>query len=285
MFPARDVRRTRARLRFGWARPTLLFALITFCVLLGPSIASAQLNLSWVDNSGGQAGFIIQRGQGTAGAYGQIAQTPLGVTSYADTTGSPGTTYCYQVASFNSAGVSDFSNIACGSLAGGGGFTIMAADGGTGTGTVTSSPSGINCGTLCSAIYPSGVAVTLTATPASGSAFSGWSGGWCSGTSPCSVAGAGSVTVSAMFATLDTTLTVSKQGPGTVSSSPGGINCGSTCSASYAGSSVVTLTAVRAHGANFKGWSGGGCSGTGTCTITLNTAMSVTATFSKGGKK
>ena len=55
----------RARLRFGWARPTLLFALITFCVLLGPSIASAQLNLSWVDNSGGQAGFIIQRGQGT----------------------------------------------------------------------------------------------------------------------------------------------------------------------------------------------------------------------------
>ena len=93
------------------------------------------------------------------------------------------------------------------------------------------------------------------------------------------------MTVSAMFATLDTTLTVSKQGPGTVSSSPGGINCGSTCSASYAGSSVVTLTAVPAHGANFKGWSGGGCSGTGTCTITLNTAMSVTATFSKGGKK
>ena len=90
------------------------------------------------------------------------------------------------------------------------------------------------------------------------------------------------MTVTAMFAALKT-LSVSTQGPGTVSSSPGGINCGSACSANYASGSIVTLTAVPGRGANFKGWRG--CSGTETCSVTLNTATSVTATFSKGGKK
>jgi hypothetical protein len=33
----------------------------------------------------------------------------------------------------------------------------------------------------------------------------------------------------------------------------------------------------------FNGW-GGGCSGTGACTVTLNSAMSVTASFNKGGR-
>jgi len=282
---AREVVDVRAGARVRRSGSVLLFILATLCVVLGPSIASAQLNLSWVDNSGGQAGFIIQRAQGTTGAYGQIAQTPSGVTSYADATVSSGTTYCYQVAAVDSAGVSAFSNQACSGLSGGG-VTITAADGGTGTGTIVSSPTGINCGTLCSATYPSGTTVTLTATPASGSAFSGWSGSYCSGTSPCSVAGAGSVTVSAMFAALGTyTLTVSKQGPGTVSSSPGGISCGSSCLASYASGSVVILTAVPGNGARFNGWTGGACNGTGTCTVMLNTAMSVTASFSKGGKK
>ena len=272
-----------------WSRRSgsaLLFALVALCVILGPSVASAQLNLSWVDNSAGQAGSIIQRAVGTTGAYGQLAQVPPGVTSYADATGSPGTTYCYQVAAVDSAGMSAFSNVACSSLSAAGGFVVTAADSGTGTGTVVSSPTGINCGTLCSATYPSGSTVTLTATPASGSAFSGWSGGWCSGTSPCSLAGAGSVTVSAMFAAVGSyTLTVSEQGPGTVSSNPGGISCGSACSANYPSGSVLTLTAVPGHGATFRGWSGGGCGGTGTCTVTLNAAMSVTANFSKGGKK
>ena len=286
MSRAREVVDVRAGARVRRSGSVLLFTLATLCVVLGPSIASAQLNLSWVDNSGGQAGFILQRALGTTGAYGQVAQIPAGVTSYADATGSSGTTYCYQVAAFDSAGVSAFSNIACGSLAGGGGFTITAADGGTGTGAIVSSPTGINCGTLCSATYPSGATVTLTATPASGSAFSGWSGSYCSGTNPCSVAGAGSVTVSAMFAALGSyTLTVSKQGSGTVSSSPGGINCGSACSANYASGSVLTLTAVPGRGATFKGWSGGACGGTGTCTVTLTAATSVTASFSKGGRK
>jgi List-Bact-rpt repeat protein len=45
-----------------------------------------------------------------------------------------------------------------------------------GNGTVTSSPAGINCGIACSASYHAGPVVTLTATPATGSLFTGWSG-------------------------------------------------------------------------------------------------------------
>jgi hypothetical protein len=68
-------------------------------------------------------------------------------------------------------------------------------------------------------------------------------------------------------------------GAGTVASSPAGIACGSTCGASFPGGTVVTLTATPAPGSAFEGWSGGGCSGTGPCVITINEATSVTATF------
>ena len=60
---------------------------------------------------------------------------------------------------------------------------LMIGKSGTGVGTVGSTPSGINCGSSCSANFASGVAVTLTATPTTGSTFTGW-GGACSGTSP-----------------------------------------------------------------------------------------------------
>ena len=60
---------------------------------------------------------------------------------------------------------------------------------GAGTGTVTSIPDGIACGVTCSANYASGTTVTLTATPAAGSTFLGWTGGGCSGTGTCTVTG------------------------------------------------------------------------------------------------
>jgi hypothetical protein len=228
------------------------------------------------DNSGGQAGFLIQRATGTTGTFASIAQTAAGVTSYTDAGLSFGMT--------DSAGTSSFSNLACASPSGG--FTLAAAKTRTGVGIVASTPTGIDCGTACSYTYNAGTAVTVAPTPASGSAFSGWVSGGCSGTDPCTLVGNGSVTVTAAFATVPTyTLTVSKQGPGTVSSSPAGINCGSLCWAACLGRTSVTLTAVPAKGARFNGWNGGGCTGTAICTVTLNTAMSVTASFSKGGKK
>jgi hypothetical protein len=142
--------------------------------------------------------FIIQRATGSTGAYVQIAQAPVGVVSYTDTTVAPGTNYCYKVAAVNSAGMSDFSNIACGNPSGG--FTLAVTKAGTGAGSVASSPDGINCGTTCSDTYPASSPVTLTATPSSGSTFSGWSGGGCSGTDSCTLLGNVSMTVTATFA-------------------------------------------------------------------------------------
>jgi phospholipase C len=76
------------------------------------------------------------------------------------------------------------------------------------------------------------------------------------------------------------TLTVQLAGTasGTVTSNPAGISCPSTCSASFNSGTVVQLTASPAAGAFFAGWSGA-CSGTATCSLTLNADASVTATF------
>lgn len=77
-------------------------------------------------------------------------------------------------------------------------------------------------------------------------------------------------------------LRVTKIGAGTVTSSPVGINCGDTCAASVAAGSVLTLTATPSAGSTFSGWSGGGCTGTGTCVVTVNLATTVVATFTGG---
>jgi len=76
------------------------------------------------------------------------------------------------------------------------------------------------------------------------------------------------------------TLTVTKAGAGsgTVTSSPVGISCGATCSAQFVHGTVVTLTATAATGSSFSGW-GGACSGTGTCTVSMDQDRAVTATF------
>jgi hypothetical protein len=68
-----------------------------------------------------------------------------------------------------------------------------------GAGAVSSSPAGITCGTTCEAAFAAQTAVTLTATPAAGSRFAGWSGA-CSGTGACTLTLAAATTVSATFA-------------------------------------------------------------------------------------
>jgi hypothetical protein len=74
-------------------------------------------------------------------------------------------------------------------------------------------------------------------------------------------------------------LTVSVNGSGTVTSSPDGIDCGDSCSAEFSDGTAVVLTPTPAPGATFSGWSGGGCSGTGGCSIALSANTTVTAGF------
>jgi hypothetical protein len=76
------------------------------------------------------------------------------------------------------------------------------------------------------------------------------------------------------------TVNTSGSGAGAVTSSPSGINCTSSCAATYNAGTVVTLAAAPASGSTFTGWSGGTCSGTGVCSISLNSDMSDTANFS-----
>ncbi len=80
-------------------------------------------------------------------------------------------------------------------------------------------------------------------------------------------------------------LTVEVGGPGrgTVTSTPAGIACGADCMEGYAPGTVVTLSATPAAGSRFTSWSGGGCSGTGTCIVTADGAKTVSAAFSLAG--
>ena len=91
--------------------------------------------------------------------------------------------------------------------------TLTVTRGGTGTGSVSSSPAGIACGSRCAAVFAGGTTVALTAVADTGSAFVGWSGGDCSDTAICSVTLSSDRTVTANFQALPrATLTVAKTG-------------------------------------------------------------------------
>ena len=161
-------------------------------------------------------------------------------------------------------------------------YTLTVTRAGGGSGTVNSSPAGINCGSDCTQDYEQGTLVTLTASPASDSTFTGWSGA-----SDCAD---GKVTMGSNMSCTATftlkpptkyTLDVIKTGTGsgTITSSPTGINCGSDCTQGYEAGTAVTLAATPTGSSTFTGWSGGGCSGTDPCTVTMNQARTVTANF------
>ncbi len=154
---------------------------------------------------------------------------------------------------------------------------------GSGTGKVTSAPAGIDCGSMCSFIFNKDTQVTLTAAPDAASKFTNWSGA-CSGTATtCTLNLTASKNVTAVFDAKagPFMLKVTRAGSarGLVTSNPTGINCGSTCSFVFSANTQVKLTANANLGYTFAGW-GGACSGTATtCTVTMDSSKSVTATF------
>lgn len=266
----------------------IVFIFVSFVVTIFPSVEAfgAQLQLSWFDNSTNEDGFKIERSTSATGTYTQIAQTTANATSYNDSNLISGATYCYRVRAFNTTGNSPFSNAACGTVSNGT-VTLSVTKAGHGGGTVSSSPAGINCGGTCSGSYATGTAVTLTATAASGSVFSGWSGdNDCSdgavtmdiGKSCTATFQLNTTPTFTLTVNLVNTITNAGTGNGSVTSSPAGIDCGQTCSGNYTNGTWVTLTATPASGSLFAGWSGA-CKGTRRCVVKITKNISVTATF------
>ncbi len=159
-------------------------------------------------------------------------------------------------------------------------FALTVTNGGNGK--VTSDPAGIDCGTDCTENFDEKTVATLTATPDSGFAFTGWTGGGCTGTGTCVVTMTAATSVTATFTEAPPAqyqLSVTNGGNGKVTSSPAGIDCGTSCNASFDSGTKVTLTATPDSSYQFTGWSGTSCSGTSTCEVTMDAARDVQATF------
>ena len=176
------------------------------------------------------------------------------------------------------------------------GPTLTISLAGTGRGTVLGANSQINCanadgatpGPVCEDEVAEGTQVTLAASPASGSTFTGWSGTDlnCPASAPCSITVTESRTITATFdAPQEQVLTVVGGGPGTgsgsVVSDPAGIDC--TISAGQAGSTgcsapFPTGTSVQlVETGDLLAW-GGACDGS-TCSTVMSVARTVVATF------
>lgn len=164
--------------------------------------------------------------------------------------------------------------------------TLTIAKTGNGTGTITSNPAGINCGTTCTLTVSSGTVVTLTAAPSPSNTFTNWGGVCAAGSATCAVPITADQTVTATFtrstATPAVRVTTAGAGTGSVTCSANGgapAPCGT-----YSWGAQISVVATPNGGSAFTGWSGG-CSGTTSpCTITQLTAdTAVTATFTTTG--
>ena len=167
------------------------------------------------------------------------------------------------------------------SVTGGGGTTtyaLSAAKAGTGSGSITSSPAGINCGADCSESYTSGTTVSLTATPASGSTFAGWSG-----SSDCTN-DAGGATANPTTVSMN----AAKSCTATFNVSASAPSCSASASNPGIGQSIV-ITATGGSGGTspYYSWNtgsgGGSCATGGTCTTSYSTSGTKTITVTRNG--
>lgn len=140
----------------------------------------------------------------------------------------------------------------------------------SGSGSVARNPN--------AASYAAGTVVTLTATPAAGFQFAGWSGDLTGTTNPAQITMSANRTVTATFTAVgqNFTLITTIVGSGSVSRNP---NAGA-----YASGTVVTLTATPAAGFQFAGWSGDLSGSTNPAPLLMNANKAVTATFTPVGQ-
>ncbi len=153
-----------------------------------------------------------------------------------------------------------------------------------GSGTVTAEPGGVTwVGNLGgSADFAAGTIVTLSVAADAGSTFIGWAGEGCSGTGTCVVTMDADRNVTASIVLAAKTLTVTKTGAGSggVTTDGGDLTwTGPVGTRAFPHGSSAILIAAADPGSVFTGWSGETCAGTGTCTLNMTKAMSVTAAF------
>ena len=152
--------------------------------------------------------------------------------------------------------------------------TLTATRDGNGTGSLVFNGTNPGCtSATCSQTFAYGTTVTVTAAPAAGAHFAGWTGD-CSGTGSCTVVMTQARSVKATFAVnqATVTLTISGSGTGTVTSDDGTFTCSSsqgTCSGKFNLGSTPTFTGTAANdgASGFAGWNAPGCVTTSPCTL------------------
>jgi hypothetical protein len=163
----------------------------------------------------------------------------------------------------------------------------------SGDGTVTSDAAGIeDCAQRCSAAFPAGQWLVLTALPRTGSTFVRWNTPGCDTTctcrqgTTCRLTLTRSMRVTARFhrdpdrPTPTHQLEVIIDGQGTVSSQPAGINtCTKRCSTAFPDGQPVVLSAKADNGSTFAGWHHPACNQDSTCKLTLNRPLRIEASF------
>jgi len=152
-------------------------------------------------------------------------------------------------------------------------YTITLGTDGTGSGNVSSTPTGIDCGTNCTK-YGSGTTVSLNATPQSGSSFDErWTGTGCA--NPVTITA--DRTCTASFSLSSFNLTINTSGNGTVTPNPTGTDCGTDCFQYTTGTSI-SLTTTADNNYVFDEWSGdAGCDNS----VTITADMDCTASFTE----
>ncbi len=160
---------------------------------------------------------------------------------------------------------------------------------GNGIGNITSDPAGINCGSSCAYEFNANTDVTLTASAATGSAFTGWSGGGCSGTGTCTVTMTTSQSVTANFVqacvAINTFVSPLASGSVNINQITDGIfdpppRCQDDNQYPYG--AVIRLTAAPEAGYTFNNWFGDLSGSTSPVDITMVSDQSVTAHFRNG---
>ncbi|MCA9839903.1 MAG: hypothetical protein KC422_23545, partial [Trueperaceae bacterium] len=222
------------------------------------------IKLSWKYSGNIATGFVIYREELASSslqltALSKLAEVGAGARDYVDTTVDVNKTYRYSVTAKNDKGEnpSDPSKNQTSAVQAtpSDGFRLSIIRTGSGAGTITSTPAGIDCnyetGSGCDFVFTDGAKVILAVTPNADSKFNGWRDvEGCTGTEPCTITMDANKNIPVDLLRTGITISVDPSigtGKGKVTSSPEGIDCGTSCSFS---TSVTPFTLVLAAAAD-----------------------------------